>query len=191
MSEEVGLRIQWDSIPVVINASCLLPGDVLLGYSSSTQQKIRNATKSGYSHAAICLSADVIEESSSTGVRKIGITELSEDYDHLVALRNPDAWNRSRIQILNAFVEDVIRKAAKFNTIGIGKFDNRKYNHEHTIYKRLEEFFEGKLQPDPPEKGAYFCSELVVAAFIKAGIIEKSASLLLSPEVMSPGDIAK
>lgn len=41
------------------------------------------------------------------------------------------------------------------------------------------------------ERGAYFCSELVVAAFIAVGVIAQSAAVVITPEVFSPGDLGK
>jgi len=55
---------------------------------------------------------------------------------------------------------------------------------------RVEGYFEGTEAPPPDERKLYFCSELVTAAFIRAGVIEEPASLLLSPDVFSPEGLA-
>lgn len=57
--------------------------------------------------------------------------------------------------------------------------------------ERVHGYFEG-IEPDvKADREVYFCSELVTAAFIHVGIIDKSAAVLFTPETFSPEDIGR
>lgn len=56
---------------------------------------------------------------------------------------------------------------------------------------RVRGFFDEAQPPETADRDAYFCSELIVSAFIDVGIIDASASIVLSPEFLSPSDIGR
>ncbi|QOZ83778.1 MULTISPECIES: hypothetical protein [Chromobacterium] len=57
--------------------------------------------------------------------------------------------------------------------------------------EQVEQVFEGKIPPATPDRDAYFCSEFVVSAFIRIGLIGKEATVAFRPETLSPEDMAK
>mgnify|MGYP001587344522 CR=1 FL=1 len=63
--------------------------------------------------------------------------------------------------------------------------------HSVQTQERLERFFTGNYPPEVVDRDSYFCSELIVCAFIAAGIIDDSASIVLSPGILSPSDIGR
>lgn len=169
----------------------LVPGDVILCCSAMTSDKAYQETDSNYSHAAIHISGGEIAESSCKGVAITSVANLLDNYDHIAVLRNPYIWEGNRIDKLRNFVEKAVEDKASFNTIGIGKYQSRKSQHSISELQRLEQYFKGKLPEIEAERGTYFCSELVVASFLAIGVIDQSAAVVITPEVFSPGDIAK
>ena len=174
-----------------INEEDLVPGDVILCCSVMTSEKAAQATDSKYSHAAIHVSDGEIAESSSKGVAITSVSNLLDEYDHIAVLRNPYIWGGDRVDKLRRFIKKAIEDKAFFNTIGMGKYESRKSKHSISELQRLEQYFEGKLPEIESERGAYFCSELVVASFLSIGAIAQSAAVVITPEVFSPGDLGK
>ncbi len=175
----------------VLNEVDLKSGDILLCSSSQTSEKINELTDSDYSHAAIYLGKGKIAESASGGVRIVLISSLLKEYDHLAVLRNPYIWNERRLKELRRFIDKAINNSASFNRIGMGKYAERKEQHSGSGPERLDKYFEGKLPAIEHDRSTYFCSELVVAAFLSIGAIDQSAAVVITPEVFSPGDVAK
>lgn len=169
----------------------LVPGDVILCCSAMTSGKAEQATDSKYSHAAIHISDGEIAESSSKGVAITSVSNLLDEYDHIAVLRNPYIWGGNRIDKLRSFIKKAIEDKASFNTIGMGKYESRKSQYSISELQRLEQYFQGKLPKIDAKRGAYFCSELVVASFLAIGVIDQSAAVVITPEVFSPGDIGK
>ena len=159
--------------------------------SSLTSGKVREVTGSSYSHAALHLGNGKIAESASSGVRITSILEIFDEYDDVAVLRNVHVWSSDRIDNLKQFIDKAILDNASFNSIGIKKYEKRKEQYTGSELERLERYFEGELPTINHNRGSYFCSELVVAAFMAVGIIDQSAAVLLAPEVFSPGDIGK
>jgi len=174
-----------------INEKELVSGDVILCCSAMTSDKVTQVTDSKYSHAAIHLSDGEIAESASKGVAITSASSLLEEYDHIAVLRNPYIWGGNRVEKLKSFIKKAIEDKASFNTVGMGKYESRKDKHSITELQRLEQYFEGKLPEAKSERGAYFCSELVVASFLSIGVIAQSAAVVITPEVFSPGDLGK
>lgn len=173
----------------ILNKDFIRGGDVLLGYSSELREKSASI-QSGYSHAAICISDSCILESSRTGVAITNIDKLLEDYGHIAVLRSDGLWSESRLKILSEFASENVGK--KFNHFGIGKkYEARKKEHQNTAMKLVQGYFSGVVPPAPSDREIYFCSELITSAFIRAKVIDESASVLFAPETFSPEDIGK
>ncbi|WP_269963940.1 YiiX/YebB-like N1pC/P60 family cysteine hydrolase [Pseudomonas citronellolis] len=172
--------------PILPHTS-LQAGDVLLCYSSEFANK--EDVPSGYSHVAIALNSTEILESSGAGVRKTDVTKLLEEYGHISVLRSNDLWSKDRIDSLSEFATKSLGK--KFNNIGMKKVPKRKTDLATDEIRRVTCYFEGESQAPSPDRDVYFCSELVVSAFIESGIIEESASIIISPETTTPEDIVK
>nr|CDQ34915.1 putative distant relative of cell wall-associated hydrolases [Virgibacillus halodenitrificans] len=172
----------------VIEESELQPGDVLLCYSPDLEGK-NEYVKDGYSHVAICVSGRDIVEANSAGVALTNTSNLLDEYGHIAVLRNPELWSPGRLNKLNGFARSKLGK--KFNKPGMLRVPQRKEEQEVEAMDRVEGYFEGTYSPAGGNRNVYFCSELVTSAFIEVGIIDESASIVLSPEIFSPEDIGK
>jgi len=167
-------------------------GDVLLCYDSSVAEDTLAATGSSYSHAAICIDNNLVAESSSSGVRKITISDLTDTYERVAVFRpHPGCWTPSRIMKLNSFIGDAIKKGVRFNNRGYHRFEQNEESHNQSVEMQFHKYFTEGLQPDSPEKSSYFCSELVAAAFHSVGVLSESAAILYKPEAMSPAKLAQ
>jgi uncharacterized protein YycO len=158
-----------------LNQQELLPGDLLLGFSAHLKGT-DDELLSGYAHVAIQGLNGEVFEASASGVQKTNVTSLLNAYNHIAVVRADGAWSNDRILQLDSFLHSQIGK--RFNCAGMYK-----------IPKRKEEL--RNEAPPPSDRKQYFCSELVTSAFIDAGIIHKSASILLSPGAFSPDAIAR
>lgn len=176
-------------VPVeILKEEQLEPGDVLLCYSSALEGKADELSQ-GYSHAAIYTKNNGIVESSSSGVKTTNTSALFNEYEHLAVLRNEKLWSEDRLQKLDEYTKSQIGK--KFNSVGMYKVPKRKEKQKDEVMQRVEGYFEGNYKPPAHERSTYFYSELVTSAFIHVGIIDESASILLSPDTFSPEDIGR
>ncbi|WP_157645318.1 hypothetical protein [Burkholderia ubonensis] len=162
-------------------------GDVLLCFSSMTAKEAQ-AGGTGYSHAAIALTDLRALEASNAGVRVLPVAEILDDYDHIAVLRGDGLWTESRLQLLESFADEASGK--RFNQTGLKRFSERKERYQADLMERVKGYFEGAEPDVASERGVYFCSELVTAAFIHVGIIHQSAAMVFTPETFSPSDIA-
>ena len=72
---------------------------------------------------------------------------------------------------------------------GMRRVPDKKQQHTDQVMERVTGFFDGTQLPESADRESYFCSELIVSAFIDVGIIDDSASIVLSPDILSPSDI--
>jgi len=166
-------------------------GDVLLCYSRMTAEE-ETAIGTGYSHIAIALRGERVLEAANAGVQVVTVGRLLEDYDHIAVLREfktSELWDEARLNSLDEFAAQAIGK--RFNQIGLVKFPERKENYRNDLMERIHGYFEGTTPEVSSNRGVYFCSELIIAAFIHVGIIEQSAAVVFTPETFSPSEIAK
>lgn len=162
-------------------------GEVLLCYSATLRVQDKECTY-GYAHAALCIdNSRVLESSKKKGVAVSSIDKLRDEYDHIAVLGSEDIWSSERLELLKKFSERVNGKGFK----DIRGYHERKKSLQETSSQRLEDFFEGIISRTQGENEKYFCSELVVAAFIGVGIISNAASVLLTPEIFSPEGIGR
>lgn len=171
-----------------IEVNEVIPGDVLVAYSSSFAEK---SSMLGYSHAAICCCEGIVSESCRKGVRKTTIDAMLKEYEHIAVFRQIHLWSPNRIRKLNEFVDDAIAAQAKFNVQGIRDYENARIEHDANLLEKLTGYFDGSLRSPSPVQGAYFCSELVAAAFIAVEILTPSAAVVFDPRIMSPLDVAR
>lgn len=173
---------------IILKQADVLAGDVLLGYAETTANESQ-AQPLGYSHAAIALADQRVLEASNSGVSIVTMKKVLDDYDHLAVLRLPGFWDSERVGRLEIFAQ--IHSGKPFNLPGMGRVQVRKENHGADMMERLPGFFDGTYTPPSPTQSSYFCSQLVVCAFIDAGAISQGASIVLSPRVMSPSDLGE
>lgn len=165
-------------------------GDVLLCYSRMTAEE-ETAVGTGYSHVAIALQGERVLEAASEGVHVVSTGKLLEDYNHIAVLREfktNELWDEARLSSLEKFAAQSIGK--RFNQMGLAKFPGRKESYGNDLMERVHGYFEGTTLEVSTNRGVYFCSELITAAFIHVGIIEQSAAVVFTPETFSPSDIA-
>jgi hypothetical protein len=125
-------------------------------------------------------------------VQIVSVGSLFDDYDHIAVLREASAnelWDEERLNSLEEFAGEAIGKP--FNRMGLERFPTRKESYRNDLMERVEGYFDGTTQQVRSDRGVYFCSELITAAFIHVGIIEQSAAVVFTPETFSPSDIAK
>lgn len=170
-----------------IGQPSLEPGDVLVCYSPQMIEEV--GCESGYSHAAIYLGAGEILESGTGGVKIISIEDLLSIYDHVAVLRASDTWSHASIQRLKQFGSLHVGK--KFNIRALPKIEFRREESLENAQQHVEDYFSGRAVSVKTDRELYFCSELVVSAFIDSGIISDSAAVLFKPETFFPIDIAK
>ena len=171
----------------------LIGGDIILCYGDGKKDLIakgmEKVTGSKYKHAAICLDNEIAAESVISGVQEVIINELINRYSHVAVFRHPDAWSTDRLDSMKAFIDAIIVAGAKYNMKAILAFTKKKAAHEKSLHKKLEEYFNGLLQPDNFEKGKYFCSELVVDCLVATGFIDPSAAIMYKSDTYSPGSL--
>lgn len=163
------------------------PGDVLFCYSPDVANEEHNKPTK-YGHVAIALAnRQVLDSSNSVKIKTL--EELLDDYDHIAVKRATQTWNSERLERLENFAKTHAGKS--FNKIGMDKVPKRKIELEFHAWEYLNMFFEGKFNPRSSNRNSFFCSQIVVCAFIDAGIITPSASIILSPETLTPSELAQ
>jgi len=181
----------------LVPLSAVRPGDIILCRSDGGKlsRKITAATRSEYSHAAICIGENLAAESIFwPGVAKVELTVLVGRYNYVAILRHPkDVWTDRRINELRKFIDKktLFPFRALYNLFGLFGFDRRKERHELTVLEKLKNFFEGTGSPRNPEKKTYFCSELVCSCYNAVGIFQPSAAVAYDPLTIAPGDLGK
>lgn len=174
----------------ILKINDVYPGDVILCRSENFGGETADYTKNKYVHAAICIRQSWCAESFGTRVREAEIDSLFESYDHIAVLHQPSCWTFQRVEKLQQFIADAISRKAKFNSTGIRNFEENKKNHEENVMQNLNDFFDQKLESPIAERDSYFCSELVAAAHVAAGIIHPSAATIYDPSTLSPSGLA-
>ncbi len=194
------------------DSSQLQPGDVLLcrgkteGVSPSAyvSSQIAAATSSPYTHAALYLgNEEIVDARVLQGIRVRQLTELIADTQYIAAMRQPGVWDSDRVDRLKAFAKGLNELGAKYNTDAFARYVlepelNRKViweahrqAHQDTVMAQIEALFAGPPSPRENPLRKYFCSELVVAAFVHVGYLERGADVIYDPGHMAPGDIPR
>lgn len=171
---------------LIIKSEEICAGDVFLCYSAMMETE-DNDGGSGYSHVAISIDGEKILESNSTGVKLTSVSALLEEYNHIAVMRNSELWCLERMALLSTFADISIGK--NFNRAGMRRYPDCKAAYQNTAMDRLHGYFDGTEPDVETNRETYFCSELVTAAFIYVGIIDKSAAVIFTPETFSPKDI--
>lgn len=63
--------------------------------------------------------------------------------------------------------------------------------NQASTFQQLEEFFESGAHPLDGRAEEYFCSELVVHAFERCGVVSRAVLIPNNPTFIAPGDLAK
>jgi hypothetical protein len=147
----------------------LKPGDIILNTTEGfVSETIRYFSNASYNHAAIYVGNGEVVEAVGSGVRRIKLTEFLGENDHIVrsmVLRNNNLTNPQRDAIANFAISKV---GKPYDLVGVAGGVFRLKPNNASDYKRT----------------AYYCSQLVTAAYSSAG-----ARLHASLE-HSPGELA-
>ncbi len=185
--------------PVLLSASAIKPGDVLLcnsgPYSDLTQRGIETATGTPYVHAAIFVGDYQVAESTSDGVQLLSLAELLKRYAHVAVFRSSYVWGDDRVRKLKAFVDREIQRQAKYSFLGAFKLLWKPKKHVATIDQQLRDFFERASAPKKKlvffGRKRYFCSEFVAQCFIAAGFTEGAGAVFFRPDVQTPAALGR
>jgi uncharacterized protein YycO len=179
----------------LISTKELRAGDVLLCLPAklgAVGKQIKNVTGSPYTHAAIYLGDNQVGDATATGVGFRPVLNLIRQYQHIAVMRNPDAWSRRNTQILRSFILELHGQGTSYNYGGVVRFRRNKTQQQESQLCLLREYFSN---PSDRKKvnlsdAPYFCSELIVACFLKTGFIDEAAAIVLHPSNFAPGDLA-
>ncbi|HHP0473008.1 TPA: YiiX/YebB-like N1pC/P60 family cysteine hydrolase [Vibrio harveyi] len=179
----------------ILNKNVLQTGDIILCYKNgkfdALGKAIQSVTKSEYVHAGIYLGDNIVAESMTSGLAKENLNNVLQRYDHVAIFRRHDAWDEGRVRLLKYFVEKMLESKCKYNFSGVFNFKGAKEEHQQTLTKQLEDYFNGDCVQISPIKENYFCSEFVVDCFVVTGFIEPSAAVLYNSTVTAPGDLGR
>ncbi|MGD9714777.1 MAG: hypothetical protein AB7V46_22355 [Thermomicrobiales bacterium] len=175
---------------LIVALTDLLLGDILLFRSkTATAMAIRAATGSPYTHAAIYVGDGQIAESNWPRVQVRELTEADLQKSQIGVLRSQMGFLEDRAATVRDFVEQLVKEGAGYDWQGVTTFEGRQANFYATVMKELAANY-GKVTPkDELLKQRYFCSALVVACYIVAGVIGDTAHVVYPPDVFSPGDL--
>jgi hypothetical protein len=177
---------------LLIDFSDLLPGDILLFRSidqKKHQQKISAATGSRYTHAAIYLGNHEIAESNYPKVQIRKLSDADKEKQVIGVLRSQCGFSEKRAADLRTFVKELIERDAGYDWRGALTFEQRRSDFVVNLLNNLAENYGNITTNDQLTEKSYFCSALVVACYIVAGIIDNSAQVAYKPDVFSPGDL--
>lgn len=183
------------SRPSIIADDMIKPGDVLLCYHAGFDAvvwAIKKVTGSPYTHAAIYLGDSQVGDATKGygGVKRRALKDFLKDYDHVAVFRSQYGWDQERISVLSKFVDDLTGRGTKYNLSQALLYTRIRGKHTATLTEQLEKYFEeGEEVHTDGLKNAYFCSELVVACYIKVGIIGPGATVMYRPTAFSPGEL--
>jgi uncharacterized protein YycO len=177
---------------LIISPSDLLPGDILLFRSLSQKapaKQISAATGSPYTHAAIYLGDGEIAESNPPRVRTRKLSDADFKDAQIGVLRSQLGFSDRRAAAIREFVGQLVAQNASYDFKGVLMFrGNSKEFHERLLEQIAANY--GKTRTTEEFlKQSYFCSALVVACYIIAGVIGNSAQVAYPPNVISPGDL--
>lgn len=192
--------------------SQLQPGDVLLcrgntegvSLAAYVSSEIAAATSSPYTHAALYLgNGQIVDARVLQGIRVRPLTELIARTQYIAAMRQPGAWDAVRVDRLRAFAKKLDELGTKYNTNAFAgyvlepelnrkvRWEDHRQAHQDSVMEQIEAAF---ARPPPPREEPlrkYFCSELVVAAFVHVGYLGIGADVIYDPGHMAPGDIPR
>jgi hypothetical protein len=181
---------------LIIDASSLLPGDVLLYRPlkpNMIQNKISSATSSPYTHAAIYVGDGQVAESVAwprlVGVRKSPVDQLIVGSRCIGVLRTQAGFGGDRVSKLRSFVETVLEHKKFYNIIAALKFEKKHDNYFSNQLDFIKNNYENVTKEEDFATQNFICSAFIVACFSVVGIIGGSAQVAYPPEFFSPAGL--
>lgn len=201
----------------IIQTSQLRPGDIILFVSRKSKKPkgispkglinkaqwlvarvavafIKCATKSKYTHAAICYDSKHLAEASWFGYPvSFGYVEGAvAACKYAAVFRSTWAFRGTeRVGKLQAFLRRIVDEGVAYNGAGLWKYWRYKARHDELLHERVEAFFNGTAPLETFDKGPYFCSELVASAFYAIGAVNPIAAAVYDPRFAAPADLVK
>jgi len=154
--------------------SAIRPGDILLSTDRTAKASnlIRKATRSPYSHAAICCNPPEFLEAIGTGVSRLNVTRLFvQDKSYVAIMRLKADFQRNAETALNA------ARAAGFYL-----------GNDYWKSGALSSLF--SMTP-ARKRNAVFCSHLVATAYEEAGVelVQDTSSEKITPALIAASPI--
>jgi hypothetical protein len=175
--------------PHIMPVESVQPGDVIFFYEPFVADEFGAKTGFKYSHVGIGLGEGYFADAAAGGIEKTAIQTGVEEYSHAAVFRRIDGWDREAISRLHRFVDDAISMKKPFNLIGMGRWEQRRKEHESNFMSKVEGYFAGTVKPPDSNRRCYFCSEFVASIFIDVGFVHPSAAVLFDPAITSPAQL--
>jgi cell wall-associated NlpC family hydrolase len=174
----------------LISAEQLRVGDIILSSDNGLNSfAVRLWTLASVSHASIYIGNNQIIEAVGEGVRLRSVSALMQDEATIVAIRHPK-FTDANIDALNTFANEQVGK--KYNYMGIllqAPFSLERRVCELPLVPELVRDFcvrgVATIQLGLSNNDNFFCSQLVLHAYHKAGIPLTDAD----PRLFNPADL--
>lgn len=179
--------------PLIIDRSDLLAGDILLFRSLKPDiiaKRIQKATGSPYTHAAIYLGGGEFAESNLLpGVRLQHLSDGHIGGRIVGVLRSQLGFSDSRAEAVRDFIAQLVSQNAAYDFSGVRRFSGKNKQFFENILEEVAANYGDFKTSEEYLNQSYFCSALVVACYIVAGVIGDTAQAAYPPDVFSPGDL--
>jgi cell wall-associated NlpC family hydrolase len=174
----------------LVNADQLQVGDIILSSDNGLNSAaVRLWTLATVSHASIYIGNNQIVEAVGEGVRLRSITAMLKDESTIVAVRHPN-FNSTHNEALYSFAKEQVGK--KYNYVGIllqAPFSLERRACELPLIPELVRDYcirgVAVIQLGLGNNDNFFCSQLVLHAYQKAGIPLTDAD----PRLFNPADL--
>ena len=192
LMEDEGRDQVGEAEGLIISPSDLLPGDILLFRSLSPNviaKQISKFTDSPYTHAAIYIGDGEIAESTPPAVKIRKLSGADTKGVQIGVLRSQLGFSHQRAAAVREFVQQLVVQHAAYDLKGALTFKGRHKEFHKRLLDEIAANYGKITTTDEFLKQAYFCSALVVACYMVAGVIGDTAQVAYPPNVISPGDL--
>ena len=187
-----------NSSSLVLQASNLLPGDVLLyrpKRPNVVQRKISASTCSPYTHAAIFVGDGQIAESVAwpclIGVRYYPLERSLKGSECVGVIRSQCVFSEDRVLQLKTFVADVVGQNKFYNLIAVARLPNESKKYFADQIEYIRENFGWINSREKFAMQSFFCSAFVVACYSVVGIVGETAQVAYPHQFFAPSDLYK
>ncbi len=157
-----------------IGPDALEMGDIILSTGTGTTSAlIRYGTNSPTSHSALYVGNTMVVEAVGEGVQHVPLASALADDQFAVAVRYPDLTDTQRLKIRDFAGQQIGQRYDHWGIVKQAGFqlDNRVFCSRLTGDERARcRRWVGRVNLGTATNDAWFCSELVVAAYADAGV---------------------
>jgi hypothetical protein len=173
----------------IIEPTEIQAGDILLCVGQNeVADRVRKATKTKYTHAAICYSATEVAHISNK-IEKVPITEFINEFKYIAVFRVPDFSHELNINKLRAFIDRKVNSGASYDLEAARRLMKRKKTHQIESFEKLTNHYVNGAPEPKHDKEKYICSEIVTSALIEAGIWGEGMASGYQPDTLHPGNL--